>query len=216
MGLSPILVIGDPSCARRRSLTQRPRHKRCRGGQRGDIHPGARFNVHPRAGHAVEHPERNFLPKARSSPVDSASCPSRARLLYDIADPDRATAPGMPRVKHPAGDGPMGGLAFGCTTRSARTAAWNTGRRLRRRSSCQAGRPAPLRSAGHPRVDQFDGGGSTRPGGRCGRHACRRGRGRRAVRAQRSNSGASSDCASAASSPRWSIRRLRERSEFWL
>ena len=31
MGLSPILVIGDPSCARRRGFTQHPRHKRCQG-----------------------------------------------------------------------------------------------------------------------------------------------------------------------------------------
>ena len=36
------------------------------------------------------------------------------------------------------------------TTLSAHTAAWDTGRRPRKRWSRQAGRPAPLRSAGHP------------------------------------------------------------------
>ena len=36
------------------------------------------------------------------------------------------------------------------TTPSAHTAAWDIGRRPRKRSSCQAGRLAPLRSAGRP------------------------------------------------------------------
>ena len=36
------------------------------------------------------------------------------------------------------------------TTPYARTAAWDTGYRLQKRSFCQAGLPAPLRSAGHP------------------------------------------------------------------
>ena len=36
------------------------------------------------------------------------------------------------------------------TTRSAHMAAWDTDRRPRRQSSCQAARPAPLRSADHP------------------------------------------------------------------
>ena len=150
MGLSPILVIGDPSCALRRGFTQRIRHERCQSRQRGEIHLATLLNARPRAGHAVEHPERNFLPEVRYSSVESASRAGNARPLYDITDPDKAAAPRMPPIKHPAGASPMGGLKFGCTTRSAHMAAWDTGRRPRRRSSCQAGRPAPLRSADHP------------------------------------------------------------------
>ena len=65
----------------------------------------------------------------RSNIQSGTSCqtpgtaPSRAHrarampcLLYDIADPDKAAAPGMPPIKHPAGAGPMGGLALSCTT----------------------------------------------------------------------------------------------------
>ena len=150
MGLSPILVMGDPSCARRRGFTQRPRHERCESGQRAEIHLGALLNAHPGAGHAVEHPERNFLPETRDSPVHGTSRASDARPLYVITNPDTTTAPGMPRIQDRPRAGPMGGLALACTTRSAHMAAWDTGRRLRRRSSCQAGRPAPLRSTGHP------------------------------------------------------------------
>ena len=150
MGLSPILVIGDPSCARHRSFIQRIRHERGQSRQRGQIHLAALLNAHPRAGHAIEHPERNFLTEARDGSVEGASRSRDARPLYDITDPDKAAAPRMPPIKHPAGVGPMGGLALGCTTPYARTAAWDTGRRPWRRSSCQAGHPAPLRSAGHP------------------------------------------------------------------
>ena len=42
------------------------------------------------------------------------------------------------------------GAGVAITTPCARTAAWDTGRRHQRRSSCQAGRPAPLRYAGRP------------------------------------------------------------------
>ena len=110
----------------------------------------ALLDAHPGAGHAVEHPQRNFLPEVRGSPVQGASRASDARLLYDIADPHKATVPGMPPIKYPADAGPMGGLALGCTTPSARTVAWDTGHRPRKRSSRQAGRPAPLHSASHP------------------------------------------------------------------
>ena len=41
-------------------------------------------------------------------------------------------------------------LGGAITTPSAHMAAWDTGRRPRKRSLRQAGRPAPLRSAGHP------------------------------------------------------------------
>ena len=119
MGLSPILVIGDPSCTRRRSFTQRSRHKRCQGRHGGEIHPGARFDAHPHTSHAVEHPKRHFVPPARVSPVEGASRASRIRLLYDVADPERAAAPGMRWIAHPTGGDPMGGLALGCTIPSA-------------------------------------------------------------------------------------------------
>ena len=109
MSLSPILVIGGPSCAPRGSFTQRIRHERCQSRQRGQIHLAAILNAHPRAGYAVEHPERNFLPEVRDGFVESASRAGNARLLYDITDPDKAAAPGMPSIKHPAGVGPMGG-----------------------------------------------------------------------------------------------------------
>ena len=41
-------------------------------------------------------------------------------------------------------------LVTATTTPSAHMAAWDTGRRPQKRSSRQAGHPAPLRSAGHP------------------------------------------------------------------
>lgn len=34
-------------------------------------HHGVRFNAHPGTGHAVEHPERTFLPEPRGSLVHS-------------------------------------------------------------------------------------------------------------------------------------------------
>ena len=105
----------------RRGFTQRPRHKRRQGRQRGENHLGARSNAHHSASHAVEHPEGNFLPAAWGSPVGGASRASRAHPLNDIMDPDQTAAPGMSPIKHPAGAGPMGGLALGCTMRSVRT-----------------------------------------------------------------------------------------------
>ena len=117
-----ILVVGDPSCARRRAFTQRPRHKRSQGGQRGEIHLGARGCAHRSTGRPVEHPERNFLPAARGRPVKGAPRASRTRLPNDVTDPVQAAAPGMPPIKHPAGAGPMGGLALGCTTPRGHTA----------------------------------------------------------------------------------------------
>ena len=141
---------GRPILRASPGLYPAPRHERCESGQRAQIHLGALLNAHPGAGHAVEHPERNFPPETRDSLVHGTSRASDARPLYDIANPDMTAAPGMPRVQDRPSAGPMGGLALACTARSAHMAACDTGRRLRRRSSCQAGRPAPLRSAGHP------------------------------------------------------------------
>ena len=75
------------------------------------------------------HYRRNVLPESQDSSVQGASRASNARLLYDNANPDTTTAPGMPRVQDRAGAGPMGGLALSCTMRPARTAAWDIGRR---------------------------------------------------------------------------------------
>ena len=78
-----------------------PDTSEARGGQRGEIGPGVRFHLHPRAGQPVEHPERNFLPAARVCSVRGASRATRSRLLYDVTDPDQAATPKIPRIKHP-------------------------------------------------------------------------------------------------------------------
>ena len=60
-------------------------------------------------------------------------------------------APEWGNLLHPQGSpGPYRSLAAPLQTPSAHIAAWDTGHRPRKRSSCQSGRPAPLRSAGHP------------------------------------------------------------------
>ncbi len=84
-----------------------------------EIHLATLLNARPRADHAVEHPQRNFLPEARYSSVESASRANDARLLYDITDPHKPAGPRMPSIKYPAGVGPMGALALGCTTTTA-------------------------------------------------------------------------------------------------
>ncbi len=65
-----------------------------------------------------------------------------ARLRDELLNGEIFYTSRKPRVSSNPGDT--------ITTPCARTAAWDTGRRPRRRSSCQAGRPAPLRSADHP------------------------------------------------------------------
>ena len=130
------------------ALPNAPRHKRCQGGQRGDIHTGARFDTHPRAGHAVEHPKRYFLLAARLGTVEGASRAKRPRLIYYVTDPNHGAAPRMPRIKHLPGAGPVGVLVFSRTIRSDRIRRWATVRRLWR--SCR-GRPRRrLRALGRP------------------------------------------------------------------
>ena len=94
--------------------------RRSGGGISGDSGRGAGVG-HGGVGHAVEHPERNFLPADRGAP-SAAHRASPARLPSDIMDPDQAVTPGTPRIQHSTGVGPMGGLAFGCTMISVHTA----------------------------------------------------------------------------------------------
>ena len=60
-----------------------------------------------------------------------------ARLRGELLAAESSTPSGKPRLSSKPGGA--------STVPSAHAAAWDTGRRPRKRSSCQAGRPAPLR-----------------------------------------------------------------------
>ena len=70
---------------------ERIRHERCQSRQRGEIHLATLLNARPRAGHAVEHPKRNFLPEVRAAP--SRAHRARAMPAFSTTSRTRTRRP---------------------------------------------------------------------------------------------------------------------------